>query len=565
MLETATIKKLQGRNIITDRGERLTMVGNNPTAKPGDTVYTDGQIAYGGQRRLEQIPVVNDSEKVVPIYDNKTGYLTQGGALKVYPFGDGSKGAFASGEVSWSAADGYIDIVQGDSGYNAITAGSCIYCPAVSVSSQTNYVKWIDLMTGDNRPPGVLVGRQIYENTERNVGQEHDEDFWATGNVHDFDTTDHYKFNEDGRHNVSNPRFSLTQEESLIDNPLKVAIGGKVVKKISLRAYLSLADSAYTKIRETVQGYSEAIGDYWAAGAPPNDYIAKRTAKVTDARISADGSFKAILDVSCKGETFVLGTYQADYLTVSKTVRQDFPSINHFTGGGQSAYWSSIRIRTNQEVTRTQKKMSDWGGVIIEAHAVYVLTDSGAEYVRSYATAEPDGDGVPKYDFAITSPGGYANYYELSWEYRHGLLDSPPTVTCSSTGDSYKVHTVEPLSLLYVTVSDSDGADKSLVISLTSGDSYHVTTGGEGGTITDSAGKTVCTLPKLMAMGYTLAGVDAVRIPAGVVICDWRQSAIYLVTIGEKGKYETLKQITGGKNYRLSIMEKYNLKHGTEA
>ena len=269
------------------------------------------------------------------------------------------------------------------------------------------------------------------------------------------------------------------------------------------------------------------------------------------------------MDVYQKGETFIYGTYEADWLTISKTIITEFPDIHHFQAAGQSEWWSDEKIRTYQDVVKTEKKLSDWGGVFVEAHAVYILTDSGTELIKTYATAKPDGDGIPKYNFEITSPGGYANYYRLSWEFRHGLLDSPPTVTTSSTGDSYNVNGISMPEIIYVTLSNTDGADKSLAIATTAGDTYNVTTAGDGGTITDASGNTIATLPKLMTMGYTLAGVDDIRLTSCILICDWRQSAIYKVAV-DRGKYGDLQEFKGGKNYRLSLMDIYQLSHGQE-
>ena len=565
MIHQETVKSIKGTTIKTAEGNTIQAIGNEPSLKVGEPVYTDGVVAYGNRRRLERPEIVEDAEKVVPIYGKSCGYVRQSGNYVSKQFATGSKSLFASGAARWSAADGYIDIAQGEDGYNAITAGKYLYQPELNVSSQASYIKWIDLYTGDNRPPGVLIGKQIYENTVTKSGQEQDADFWNTGKVHEINVREHYLWNEDGRHNVvDNPSFTLSQEEAEIDEPLQIVLAGKTAQKISLKDYVSLADDIYTQARQAVQAKSDNKGDIWSHGAPPSDYIAEKMAVVSDARIEADGSYKALLDVSCKGETFIFGTTEADYLTVEKTVIKDFPDIREFSAAGQHAYWSDIRIKTYQTVRATKLKMSDWGGVKIEAHALYLLTNSGAELIKAYYTAEPDGDGIPKYSFPVESPGKIESYYELSWEYRHGLLDTPATVTRSSTGDSFSITNYPGLEILYVSLSKAIGRDRTLNISLASGDVYEVSTDGSIGRVKDSAGNVIATLPKLLAMGYTLAGVDDVRLPSCVLICDWRQAAIYKIPIDSSG-YGKLQEFLGGKNYRLSIMDKFNLSHGTEA
>lgn len=564
MIHQETIKKIYGTTIQTAEGNTLKVIGNEPTMKAGETVYTDGVVAYGNRRRLEKPEIIDEDEMVVPIYGNSCGYVRQNGTFVSKKFAEGKKSAFASNSVNWSAADGFIDISQGNRGINGISSGRYAYQPELNISSQASYVKWIDLFTGDNRPPGILIGKQIYENTSVISGQEQDSDFWVTGKVHDVNKREHYLWNEDGRHNVSgSPSFVLKQDEAAIDEPIKVVIAGKLARKISLRNYAGLADETYQKARQKVQAHSDEKGDIWSHGAPPADYIAEKGAIVKDARIESDGRFRALLDCYCKGETFIFGTTEADYLTVSRTVIKDFPDIREFSGGGQHAFWSDIRIKTYQTVSATKKKMSDWGGVKIEAHALFILTDSGVELIKSYYSAEPDGDGIPKHGFPVSEPGKIESYYELSWEYRHGLLDTPATVTRSSTGESYSITSYPSFELLYVSLSEASGADKALSIGLSSGDIYQVSTDGSTGRIVDSAGNVIATLPKLLASNYTLAGVDDVRLPSCVLVCDWRQSAIYKIAIGKDG-YGKLQEFLGGRNYRLSQMSKFNLSHGLE-
>lgn len=565
MIHQETVKSIKGTTIKTAEGNTIQAIGNEPSLKVGEPVYTDGVVAYGNRRRLERPEIVEDAEKVVPLYDTSCGYVKLNGNYVKKDFATKKdRKLFASNGSSWTAANGFVDVSQGDEGLNGITSGRYQYQPELDVSSQASYVKWIDLFTGDNRPPGVLIGKQIYENTVVISGQEQDSDFYSTGKVHDVNEREHYLWNEDGRHNVSDsPSFTLKQTEATIDEPIKVVVAGKTAKKISLKPYAGLADDLYQEARQKVQSYSDEKGDIWSHGAPPSDYIAEKGAIVKDARIESDGSFRAILDCYCKGETFIFGTTEADYLTVSKTVIKDFPDIREFSAAGQHAYWSDIRIKTYQDVRATKRKMSDWGGIKVEAHALYILTDSGVEFVKSYYSAEPDGDGIPKYGFPVSSPGKIESYYELSWEYRYGLLDTPATVTKSSTGESYSITPYPSFELLYVSLSDTSGADKTLSIGLSSGDFYQVSTDGSTGRIVDSSGKVVATLPKLLAMNYTLAGIDDIRLPSCVLICDWRQSAIYKIAIAKDG-YGELQEFVGGKNYRLSIMEKYNLKHGAE-
>ena len=79
MIHTETVKSVKGTNVTTEEGSSLQSIGHDPRLKAGEIVYTDGTVAYGNQRRLEVPQIIDDSEKIVPLYASSCGYVKLNG------------------------------------------------------------------------------------------------------------------------------------------------------------------------------------------------------------------------------------------------------------------------------------------------------------------------------------------------------------------------------------------------------------------------------------------------------------------------------------------------------
>lgn len=573
-LELKTVTNVNGINADSD-GEKLRALGN-AAIYDGSNVYADDTGNVYGRSKIHHAAPPIITADVIPLYsggedNNGNGYATKPGKYQAYAYaGKGEEGmdAMASDARDWAAASGVLDMCMSENhGLNAITAGSYAKLYPLDVKSAPTYTAYIELMTGDNRPPGVLIKRQVIEYEYYSDTMDNAKDFLSTGNVEHHTSHSSYVWNSDGRHDKNKPILHVTQSGSEADNQAVLTVGGQTstigVKQYAMKAVSEL-NAQFAKIHER----DDPKGDWWAQGSPPPDYVADCTAVMTDARIDAAGNLTYIVKATASGECFPHVTFEADCLRITKHYKTDYTHKDSF----EQLWWRDYRYTTDQTVTREQHKMSVWGGCPIKIAQVYLVQSGGAKLVQQVVTISHDGNYLARYDFTInegTALGAgvfsEGNYKEIFWEYKHGLLDSVSQNDTIVTGPSYIINGLsDPEIIVYDAINATEN-NVRLSFGLYNGMTYQPDALGRTGEIYDANGRLVCKLPAQAGLDYKLAGVDAVDINPGVLICDGaRTQTVYEVPVIKSGNsysYREIKEFGSWRNYRLSYMPQTKLRH----
>ena len=133
------------------------------------------------------------------------------------------------------------------------------------------------------------------------------------------------------------------------------------------------------------------------------------------------------------------------------------------------------------------------------------------------------------------------------------------------TGPSYIINGLSDPEIIVYDAVNTEENDVRLSFGLYNGMTYRPDALGRTGEIYDAAGRLVCKLPAQAGLDYKLAGVDAVDISPGVLICDGaRMQTVYEVPVAKSGSsysYRDLKEFGNWNNYRLSYLPQVKLRH----